>query len=106
MTALDLALVVLVALVVRGNAVLSASFPLNDGGLFAAMVGDLVHSGFALPVTTSYNTAGIPFIYFGVEDHPDYHKPTDTADRIDPAFFGDVVEMLVDFVVTADQRIP
>ena len=31
--------------------------------------------------------AGIPFLYFGVEDHPDYHKPTDTADKIDPAFF-------------------
>ncbi len=24
----------------------------------------------------------IPFLYFGVEDHPDYHKPTDTADKI------------------------
>ncbi|MCC7291645.1 MAG: M20/M25/M40 family metallo-hydrolase [Phycisphaerales bacterium] len=24
----------------------------------------------------------IPFIYFGVEDHPDYHRPTDTADKI------------------------
>lgn len=24
----------------------------------------------------------IPFLYFGVEDHPDYHRPTDTADKI------------------------
>ena len=24
----------------------------------------------------------IPFLYFGVEDHRDYHKPTDTADKI------------------------
>lgn len=24
----------------------------------------------------------IPFVYFGVEDHEDYHKPTDTADKI------------------------
>jgi len=53
-----------------------------------------------------FHQAGVPFIYFGVEDHPDYHKPTDTADKIDPKFFGDVVEMLVDFVMTADQRLP
>jgi hypothetical protein len=53
-----------------------------------------------------FHKAGIPFLYFGVEDHPDYHKPTDTADKIDPAFFGNVVEMLIDVVVTADQRLP
>ena len=53
-----------------------------------------------------FHQAGVPFIYFGVEDHPDYHKPTDTADRIDPMFFGDVAEMLLDFVITADQRLP
>ena len=53
-----------------------------------------------------FHQAGVPFIYFGVEDHPDYHRPTDTADKIDPKFFGDVAEMLVDFVVTADQRLP
>jgi hypothetical protein len=51
-----------------------------------------------------FHKAGIPFLYFGVEDHPDYHKPTDTADKIDPTFFGNVVEMLIDVVVTADQR--
>jgi len=34
---------VLVALAVRGNAVLSVLFPLN-GVLFAAMVGDLFHA--------------------------------------------------------------
>jgi hypothetical protein len=50
-----------------------------------------------------FHKAGIPFLYFGVEDHPDYHKATDTADRIDPKFFGNVVDMLVDFVVTADR---
>jgi Zn-dependent M28 family amino/carboxypeptidase len=53
-----------------------------------------------------FHQAGVPFIYFGVEDHRDYHQPTDTADRIDPKFFGDVAEMLVDFVVTVDQRLP
>jgi Zn-dependent M28 family amino/carboxypeptidase len=28
-----------------------------------------------------FGDANIPFLYFGVEDHPDYHKPTDTADK-------------------------
>ena len=51
-----------------------------------------------------FHQAGLPFVYFGVEDHPDYHQPTDTADRIDPAFFRSVVEMLIDAVVTFDRR--
>jgi Zn-dependent M28 family amino/carboxypeptidase len=51
-----------------------------------------------------FHQAQLPFVYFGVEDHPDYHQPTDTADRIDPAFFSRVVDMLIDAVVTFDQR--
>ena len=35
----------------------------------------------------AFNAIGIPFVYFGVEDHPDYHKPTDDVARIDPKFF-------------------
>jgi hypothetical protein len=53
-----------------------------------------------------FHQAGVPFIYFGVEDHPDYHKPTDTADRIDQTFFGNVADMLLDFVLTADTTLP
>jgi hypothetical protein len=52
-----------------------------------------------------FHAAGVPFLYFGVEDHPDYHKPTDTADKIDPTFFGDVVDMLIDVVITADKQL-
>lgn len=53
-----------------------------------------------------FHQAGVPFLYFGVEDHPDYHQPGDTADKIDPIFFGNVAEMLVDVVVTADATLP
>jgi hypothetical protein len=53
-----------------------------------------------------FHKAGIPFLYFGVEDHADYHQPTDTADKIDPTFFANVVEMLIDVVLTVDQRLP
>jgi hypothetical protein len=28
-----------------------------------------------------------PALYLGVEDHPDYHQPTDDFDKIDPDFF-------------------
>lgn len=36
----------------------------------------------------------IPFLYFGVEDHEDYHQPTDDADRIMPVFYTAVSEVI------------
>ena len=48
---------------------------------------------------------GVPFVYFGVEDHADYHRPGDTADKIDPRFFGDVADMIVEAVKTFDAKI-
>ena len=57
------------------------------------------------PITARFMTQGVPFVYFGVEDHADYHQPTDTADRIDPRFFGDVADMIVEAVSTFDARL-
>ena len=31
-----------------------------------------------------FHAVGIPFVYFGVEEHSDYHRPTDDFERIDP----------------------
>jgi len=53
-----------------------------------------------------FHGAGVPFVYFGVVDHDDYHQPTDTADRVNPRFFGDVADMIVEAVVTLDRSIP
>jgi hypothetical protein len=53
-----------------------------------------------------FHAAGIPFVYFGVEDHPDYHAPSDTADKIDREFFGNVADMIADAVRTFDARLP
>jgi hypothetical protein len=53
-----------------------------------------------------FHKAGLPFIYFGVDDHADYHQPTDTADRISPGFFGDAADMIVDALRTFDARLP
>ncbi|HXH22345.1 MAG TPA: hypothetical protein VNN10_09965 [Dehalococcoidia bacterium] len=47
----------------RAAYVLPAGFPLNDGGLFYAMAEDLRENAFRLPEVTSYNQAGIPFVY-------------------------------------------
>ena len=51
-----------------------------------------------------FHDAGIPFVYFGVEDHQDHHASTDTAGRIEPRFFGDVTDMTIEAVRTIDRR--
>src|SRR3990172_1547106 len=53
----------LIGLAVRLAAPLQAAFPLNDGGLFYAMIVDLQEAGYALPVYATYNAATIPFAY-------------------------------------------
>jgi hypothetical protein len=50
-------------LLVRLGFVLSADFPVADGGLFLVMAEDLQRSGYALPSFTTYNTGEIPFAY-------------------------------------------
>jgi len=57
------ALLTLLGLLVRLPAPLSVSFPLNDGGLFYRMILDLQANHFVLPVFTTYNSGGIPFVY-------------------------------------------
>jgi Zn-dependent M28 family amino/carboxypeptidase len=49
-----------------------------------------------------FHKAGIPFIYFGVEDHPDYHQPTDDVLRIDPGFFASATRAIGLFVALVD----
>lgn len=43
----------------------------------------------------AFHAAGIPFVYFGVEDHADYHKPTDTAEKIRPQFLDGVATVVL-----------
>ena len=52
-----------------------------------------------------FHDAGIPFVYFGVEDHPDYHRATDTASQIDARFFGDAADMIIEALRTFDARV-
>jgi hypothetical protein len=48
---------------IRFYFVLRVDFPLNDGGLFHAMIEDLLANNFILPLFTSYNFANIPYAY-------------------------------------------
>jgi hypothetical protein len=44
-------------------------------------------------------------LYFGVEDHADYHQPGDTPDKIQPAFYRAAVDLIAQALRAADQRI-
>jgi Zn-dependent M28 family amino/carboxypeptidase len=52
----------------------------------------------------AFHRAGIPFLYFGVEDHPGYHQPTDDAEAITPAFYVNAVETIWRVLVAVDRR--
>ena len=53
----------------------------------------------------AFYEAGIPFLYFGVEDHPDYHQPTDDFDKIRPEFFVHSADTLVMAAIIADKML-
>ncbi len=41
-----------------------------------------------------FHRAGIPFVYFGNEDHPGYHRPSDEYEAITPDFYLNSVEVI------------
>lgn len=51
----------------------------------------------------AFHQAKIPFIYFGVEDHKDYHKPTDDFININQEFYVHAVEAILEAVKTFDK---
>jgi hypothetical protein len=52
-----------VCIFIRVMIVLGSSFPVNDGGMFYAMVRDIQASSYRLPAFSSYNGMHIPFFY-------------------------------------------
>ena len=46
--------------------------------------------------------AKIPCLYFGVEDHADYHKPGDVPSRAMPGFFYGAARTVAEFVRRLD----
>lgn len=53
-----------------------------------------------------FHDAGLPFVYFGVEDHADYHSPTDDVERIVPAEFEAAVLTIYSAVRALDAALP
>src|SRR5690606_34811148 len=53
----------------------------------------------------AFHEKEIPFIYFGVEDHQDYHKSTDTFENIDPDFFHHSVELISRCIEVFDENL-
>lgn len=45
----------------------------------------------------------IPHIYFGVEDHEDYHKPSDEFENIQPEFYINAVNLVLKCILALDQ---
>lgn len=43
----------------------------------------------------SFHNVHIPFLYFGVEDHKDYHQPTDDFENIHPNFYQNAVTTII-----------
>jgi Zn-dependent M28 family amino/carboxypeptidase len=50
----------------------------------------------------AFHRHGAPFVYFGEEDHPDYHKAGDQVERLMPAFFTAAVRAAGDFIQRFD----
>lgn len=47
----------------------------------------------------------IPFVYFGVEDHKDYHKPTDEYENIDKDFFYGASKVILNSILKLDKQL-
>ena len=54
----------------------------------------------------AFHRKGIPFIYFGVEDHPDYHTPRDTFENIQPQYFYQATRLILDVIIDLDTTLP
>jgi hypothetical protein len=47
----------------------------------------------------------IPFVYFGVEDHPHYHQPTDIFENINPDFYVNTVKTIIETISHLDRNL-
>jgi Zn-dependent M28 family amino/carboxypeptidase len=54
----------------------------------------------------AFHSRGIPFVYFGVEDHPDYHAPGDDSEDIAPDFYGAAVRTILQSLRALDRGMP
>ncbi|RKQ69160.1 peptidase M28-like protein [Litorimonas taeanensis] len=53
----------------------------------------------------AFHAVSIPFGYFGVEDHPHYHRPSDTFDSVPLAFYESSVQTLINAAHILDDNL-
>jgi Zn-dependent M28 family amino/carboxypeptidase len=53
----------------------------------------------------AFHAAGIPFVYFGVEDHRDYHRPSDDPPTLTPVFYAGAVSTILTALRAFDLRL-
>lgn len=51
-----------------------------------------------------FHSKGVPFVYFGVEDHENYHKHTDDFDTIPQDFYKASVQLILNAVLAFDKQ--
>jgi len=52
-----------------------------------------------------FHAKGIPFIYFGVVDHPYYHTPQDVFENITPEFYYNAVKTIIGAIRHLDKHL-
>ena len=50
-----------------------------------------------------FHEKGIPFVYFGVEDHEHYHKATDEFETIPQEFYKKSVQLILNAIIELDK---
>lgn len=53
----------------------------------------------------AFHAQGIPFVYFGVEDHPDYHEPTDDPEKVNAGWYYSAARTIAAFVTRLDAAV-
>jgi Zn-dependent M28 family amino/carboxypeptidase len=53
----------------------------------------------------AFPRVGVPFGYFGVEDHPHYHRPTDTYETIPQTFYASAVQTVINAAHIVDENL-
>ena len=50
----------------------------------------------------AFHARGVPFVFFSVDDHGDYHQPSDDAERIDAAWYRGAVQTAWETLMAVD----
>lgn len=53
----------------------------------------------------AFNAKNVPFLYFGVEDHKDYHQATDDFEHINQDFFVNATQAILDVIKNIDGKL-